>query len=193
MTETQKQLRDEYIFDHFGVQNGDWVRKTNWELINDSPVYKLKQIGLSKNKQLVVGNMQFNPGNLTRVTAEEAGQLMAEYLSLDVSEYIDGLTEETSHFRMDNGEPKVGYSEDELPKAFAKLWKLKKTSPHKPYELYRCPFCNQHHIGKRPRPETIERYQLEKLNVMEDQLKLTVPIESVQRWKRILRRMFSWL
>lgn len=168
------------IFEKFNIKKGDWIRRNNWTFFDSKkPVIQIQSLNINKtNDRIIIGKHHFNPSSIVVIPESEAIAIQTEFNNLCVANPVPNMPERTQHFRDDNGEPKVAYSENELDKGFEVLFQLKKKNLKKPFELYKCGFCPDYHIGRRPSDEVIEKYSK---NITEETI---IPIK-LTLWKRI--------
>jgi len=87
-----------------------------------------------------------NPDHVKVITAEEAAEIQLEFDNCQITEHIivDGRD---PHIREDTNTPKLP-----VPELGARefLFEMRRRKGNNQYELYRCPQCQQLHLGKNP-------------------------------------------
>lgn len=166
------------------ILKGDWIRKSKYSLFkNELPVLEVISINVKKKKNpedkgimlVINGKFYFEPGEIIKISAEEAQDLLNKFNNLHISEsLVTGLS--TACFRNDTGQGKKGFeSETEVKKV---LFKYMMNKPNDNFESYQCGSCSKYHIGKRPSDKTIKNHvnipEIELSNVLCKNLELDV-------------------
>jgi len=126
------------------IKRGDYIRKKNFTplLGKHVPVIKVKNIS-NKGQINSIMNSENNHEDYVIISEKEAIELMEEWNRLSISSKPVEL-KEFVHFREDTGEPKYAINAFHIKEV---LFKYLKTHSEA-FEAYKCPVCNQYHLGK---------------------------------------------
>ncbi len=141
----------------FPFHPGNYVRKKNWTFFHGSDVPAMKVHSIRKSPEAgsyYINKYQLYEEHLVKLTEDEATAINREFNDLSLAKVLLKNSQHTTCVRESTGTNKKVWTEKE---ALRYVFTYNKTNPGKEMNAYRCPHCNEIHVGKVPTKSAIQK------------------------------------
>ena len=138
----RKNNTEEILLNKFN--KGDYVRYIDYKFFEDLPTLLINKCIYKDNKDLInINNFDYNINHLVKISYDEANKLNNQYFELKLSKCISNYRNSTC-LRHNTHNPKYIWNEKD---ALKYVFTYNNKYPAANLKAYKCPFCNNIHIG----------------------------------------------